>query len=250
MTAARRHQKPCQIKPPSHHPDTINTLKSTPEFLRLADDNFRCRVCREAWPAFAVEVRDSNRHPEMAHGSPSPEVLIVSINPKFDEHRGVDPDVTSFAARATSPASVLEENSFDLALAKALPKGYGIKHGNVTNTRVYKCATSGETRVKGAASRCADRFLRRELQIMNPRVVLALGKSAWPEIFRVLDAGPVPATGCGPHAGSGEVNGRRVPIVACWHLTGNMRARSDAYRFAVREMVCEAMRLAREPHAA
>jgi hypothetical protein len=146
-------------------------------------------MCREAWPAFAAEAKESNRHPEMARGSPSPEILIVSINPKFDPNRIADPDVSSFIERATSP-NVLDENPFDQALAKALPAGYGIKYSNVTNTRVYKCATETETKIKGVVSTCADRFLTRELRVMKPCIVLAMGKSAWPATFRLLNAGP------------------------------------------------------------
>lgn len=217
----------------------------SPGFLELAGDIYRCRVCRETWPQFANEVGDANRHPEMAHGSPSPKILIVSINPKLDEDRIPDVDLASFVARATSWASVIETNPFDQALAKALPAGCSIKQGNVTNTRVYKCPTANETKLKGVAATCASRFLAREVKILKPSVVLAMGKPAWPEVYRILAAGPAPKTG-GLHATIGTLDGASVPIVACWHLSAYGGAWSDEYRFAVRRLICDALGIARD----
>jgi hypothetical protein len=222
----------------------MTIVSFSPEYVQLADDIYRCRFCRERSPTFARECGLPGRHPEMAFGSPSPKILIVSINPKFDENRRADVGLAAFMAKATTPSTENEANPFDRALRKALPAGYSFRSGNVTNTRVYKCATPAETKVEGVARTCTDRFLLRELRLMKPCVVLGMGRSAWDETFRVLNAGPVPS-GQGPHARTGTLDGRPTRIVACWHLSGNVQARSDSYRFDVRRLICDALGIAR-----
>ena len=121
-----------------------------------------------------------------------------------------------------------------MALKAALPVGYSFKEGNVASTRVYKCPTR-----RRQSRRCRGEMSddsARELKIMRPRVVLAMGADVWAELFQYLHIGGEQRSK-EPRRFDGTVDGRVLPVVACYHLTRT----SNIYRSKVRSLLCEAL---------
>lgn len=133
------------------------------------------------------------------------------------------------------------------AVDEVLPEPFrwgNVGSGTVSNTRVFKCSTKSVDGVKSRILRaCAEKFVAQELRLLRPRIILAMGAAGWPHILPHFGV-QCPA-GPGPHSCSGEFDGMAIPIVACFHLSGqNPIGKRPTYRATVRACLSQAATLA------
>lgn len=147
-------------------------------------DLYDCRAC-------ALDD-DSLGHAIPPHGpllERKVDVLLVGWNPQLRETEP-KPDFETWCARgarALNPAHA----PFRALVGRLLPSGYSLDDGRVANTRVWKWPTPTKRREDHErAKRCADRHLWREVQLLQPRLVITYDVDA-AEFFlgRARDAG-------------------------------------------------------------
>lgn len=123
-------------------------------------------------------------------GAPAPPAGRIGTSERLDVLLvGWNPQVRDYGRQASLPydhwraeaASELERASgpFRHLVGRLLPPGVELGGGRVANTRVWKWPTATKTGGDAArAVRCAEKHLWREVELLQPRLVLTYDKNA------------------------------------------------------------------------
>lgn len=141
-------------------------MQPSDDLSTFTRDLYDCRAC-------ALDD-DSLGHAIPPHGpllERKIDVLLVGWNPQL---RGTEPkpEFETWCARgakALNPADA----PFRTLVGRLLPSGYSLDDGRVANTRVWKWPTPTKRKADyERAARCADRHLWREVQLLQPRLLI------------------------------------------------------------------------------
>lgn len=211
-------------------------------FRSLSRAIFDCRDCRSD-DRFAREIDRPDRPPEIVHGPIRPDLLIISLNPKLDRTAPVITEFDEYLEAHLDQNRIRARDPYVDAVREILPTGFTwgkVGTGSVANTRAYKCPTDTAGH-RAAARLCTSKFLAAELALLQPRLVLSMGADAWHFVLPYL--GLSRPRGPGPHLLEGALAGRPIPVVACYHLSGQHRlGHTPEYRRAVRDALEQAAR--------
>ena len=135
------------------------------ELMALFKSIYDCRECRQSSTAFATQCGGLERPPDIVHGPRRPDLLVVSINPKFVPTAPILGSDECLAARLNHTRDPRIPDPYLDALQSVLPAGFAwgnVESGTVSNTRAFKCATkSGGP--PWLASLCTTKFLEMKL---------------------------------------------------------------------------------------
>jgi len=147
----------------------MSTREALTTFMRELYD---CRAC-------ALD-NDPLGHAIPPHGpifERRTEILLVGWNPQL-QGTEAKPDFQTWCSRgaaALNPAAA----PFRALVGRLLPSGYTLDDGRVANTRVWKWPTTTKKAAdRECAIRCADTHLWREVQVLQPRLLITYDKDA------------------------------------------------------------------------
>lgn len=191
---------------------------------RLDADIVACRACPRlvAWREQVARTRRAAYadetywgRPVPGFGDPSPGVLIVGLAPAAHGANRTGRVFTGDRSGDWLFGSLFRVGA--AALPTSTSRDDGQRLAGVRVTAAVRCAPPGNAPTPAERDACGD-FLRREVVLADPRVLVALGGFAWQSILRTLSELGSEVPRPRPRFGHGvevEIGGRVV--IGCYH---------------------------------
>ena len=179
-------------EPPREQPDS-----SAEALAAIGDEVSRCRLCR---------LCRGRTTAVPGEGVPNPEVMVIGEGPGANEDRQGEP----FVGRAGR-------------LLNAMLLALGLAREEVFITNTVKCRPPGNRDPEPAETERCGPFLDRQIELVEPRVILAVGRVA---AQIILDTN-APLARLRGREHRYPRSGRHVPVIATYHPAYLLRKPSD-----------------------